>query len=130
MIPAFKSPPYSLEGKASTYPPFVSELFNRPHKDLTSVMCHLDPSSLLLLLYRDLIQLEHTELGLVTRLLSVPDLESSLTKSDHLGRDLDQLVPGTVGDRLLERHLDRRRDTSGIVLPRGSEVAVVGEKNL
>src|SRR5262249_28134520 len=42
------------------------------------------------------------------RLLAVVGIKQLLAQPDRLRRHLDQLVVGDVGERLLQRHLDRR----------------------
>src|SRR5713101_10159634 len=50
------------------------------------------------------------------RPLAVVGIEQLLAQPDRFRRDLDQLVVGDIGERLLQCHLDRRGQAHGLVL--------------
>src|SRR6185437_1546817 len=65
--------------------------------------------------------LSHRFLGLF-RALAVVGVEELLAQPDRFRRDLDQLVVLDIGERLFQRHPDRRRQPHRLVLGRGADV--------
>src|SRR6516165_5180649 len=49
-------------------------------------------------------------------------IEQLLAQPDRGRGDLDQLVVGDIGERLLQRHLDRRDQPHGLVLGMGADI--------
>src|SRR6516162_2184745 len=49
-------------------------------------------------------------------------IEQLLAQPDRGRGDLDQLVVGDIGERLLQRHLDRRDQPYGLVLGMGADI--------
>src|SRR6516162_2457072 len=56
------------------------------------------------------------------RLPALVGIEQLLAQPDRGRGDLDQLVVGDIGERLLQRHLDRRDQPYGLVLGMGADI--------
>src|SRR6266487_5514253 len=55
-------------------------------------------------------------------LLALVGIEQLLAQPDRFRRDLDQFVVGDIGERLLQRHLDRRDQPHRLVLRMGADI--------